>query len=634
MKGKSLILIAVALLAAALLFTACNKQNDGHTGLYVFVTDENGNVKYDENGEPLTEEWITDVIYATNADGETYTNSSGEKVTVKQTRPAYTSVVYRTRPVTDENGVWQTNKDGSYVTVPMTMRVTEFATDKSGNRVTQAVTDEDGSKVTEPNGQVVTEAVTVERTEKVTHTVALTLDNMVTKYHTTQKNSTTKTTSIYENPEYTATKTTNPNKVTIPSTGKFASTRSWLKGFGGSLDDRYRKVLPVGKGFAAMGLTYSTDGTFKSFSQTGFYSVLTKFDKDGNVLWHCPVGSSGFTRMHDFAILSDGSYILVGESNAGDLGYDNPNGNYGALMVKISSDGNVLWYKHIGGTKPDYFTAVAATDDGGFVASGKTSSTDGDFSGLDINNTDAVTVKFSSDGSIEWAKKFGGSGIDSGAAIAVDTKGCIYTACRTISKDGDAKGSDGSVDIFVVKYSPSGEQLWSQLLKGSKSEEVEDMYAGSDGCVIVGRYASSDGVFGINRGSYDAYMAHIKADGTLNWVRTYGGLKGERFYSVIPTSFGYAAVGITYSDNRDFGAIGNKGGSDAFIMSIDKKGNVLDVASISGTGNDGCYDICKLDSKTFIVVGETYKTDGAFASIKPTAGDKNSTAFIAKYEIY
>ncbi len=634
MKGKSIILIAAALLAAALLFTACNKPNNSGTGLNVFVTDENGNIVYDKDGQPVTEEWVTEVMYATNAQGETYTNANGEKVTVQQTRPVYTSVIYRTVPVTDKNGVWQTNKDGSYVTAPLTMSYEQTATDKNGNALTQKVTNKDGSNVTEPNGEVATEAVTEIRTERVTHTVELTVENIRTQYRTTLKNTEAKTTSIYENPKYTATKPTNTNKVTLPSSGNFAATKEWLKGFGGSQDDRYRKVLPVDGGFTAMGLTYSTNGSFEAFSQTGFYTVLTKFDKNGNVLWHCPIGSSGHTRMHDFAVLSDGSYVAVGESNAKNLGYDNPNGNYGSLIVKISADGDIQWYKHIGGTKPDYFTAVAATKDGGFAASGKMVSTDGDFSNLGINNTDAVTAKFNAQGEIQWAKKFGGSGIDAGAAIAVDTEGYIYTACRTISKDGDAKGSDGSVDTFVVKYSPSGEQLWSQLLKGSKTDEVEDMYAGSNGCVIVGRYASNDGVFGINRGSYDAFMAHITADGKLNWVRTYGGLKGERFYSVIPTSFGYAAVGVTYSDNRDFKDIGNKGGSDAFIMSIDKKGNVLQVESISGTGSDGCYDICKLDSKTFIVVGETYKTDGIFASIKPAAADKNSTAFIAKYEIY
>ena len=121
MKGKALIPVAILLVAAALLFTACNKQNDGHTGINVFVTDENGCTVLGPDGEPLTEEWITSVVYATDENGETYTNANGEKVTVKQTRPVVTSVVYHTYPLRDENGELVTDKNGETTMVNQTV---------------------------------------------------------------------------------------------------------------------------------------------------------------------------------------------------------------------------------------------------------------------------------------------------------------------------------------------------------------------------------------------------------------------------------------------------------------------------------------------------------------------------------
>ena len=80
MKGKALIPVAILLVAAALLFTACNNKNDGGTGINVFVTDSNGCTILDKNGQPLTEEWVTSIVYATDENGETYTNANGEKV--------------------------------------------------------------------------------------------------------------------------------------------------------------------------------------------------------------------------------------------------------------------------------------------------------------------------------------------------------------------------------------------------------------------------------------------------------------------------------------------------------------------------------------------------------------------------
>ncbi len=633
MKGKALIPLAILLAAAALIFTACNKQNDGKTGIPVFVTDENGCTILDKNGEPLTQEWITSVVYATDENGETYTNANGEKVTVKQTPPTYTKVVYHTYPLRDENGELVTDKNGQTTMVNHTVRVTEVVTDKNGNSVTQAVTDSDGNEITKENGEKVTEVVTETRTENVTHTVEVTLIHQVTKYNTTKKDKVT-TTSVLDNPLYKPTVKDETNKVTLPEKGKITAASSWIQGIGGKRNDKFVKVLALGSdSFAALGNTESTDGSFADFTQTGFYSFLTKYDADGNVKWTCPIGSSGHTRMYDFAQLTDGSFIAVGETKAADLGFENPNKTYLSVIVKISAKGTVQWYKHVGGTSADYFTAVAATPDGGFAAGGKFLSTDGDFADLGLLGTDAVVAKFASDGTVQWAKKIGGVSNEAMRAVDADANGNIYIACHSNSKEY-SKLSSVSQNVVVAKYSASGEQLWTALLEGSKSEEANDIYADANGCTIVGRYASSDGPFSVNRGGYDAYIAHYTADGKSDWIYTYGGLENDNIYSLARTSFGYAAVGLTSSSNRDFAEIGNKGGTDGFILSINKKGEIEHVKSFAGTGNDACYDICSLDGKNFILVGETYATDNDFHAVTPAAKKTNGTAVFGKYKIY
>ena len=100
------------------------------------------------------------------------------------------------------------------------------------------------------------------------------------------------------------------------------------------------------------------------------------------------------------------------------------------------------------------------------------------------------------------------------------------------------------------------------------------------------------------------------------------------------TSFGYALVGVSSSDNRDFADMGNKGGADGFILSIDAKGNTLHLKSFAGSGDDSCNDICALSGNTYIIVGETRKTDHDFASVKPAASENNGTAIVGKYKIY
>ncbi|MBQ5824023.1 MAG: hypothetical protein IIW48_04375 [Clostridia bacterium] len=613
MKGKSIFIVAAIIAAATLLFAACNKQNDGHTGLHVFVTDENGNTVLDKNGEPKTEEWITEIVYATDENGETYTNINGEKVTVKQTRPAYT-VVYEETEFKVENGKPVTDVNGDYVYVPVTQVIYEDVTDKSGNKVTEVVTDNLGNDVTEENGQPVTEVVTEKRTEKVTYYVEVTLDGQQTMYNVNSSTSKPKTTSIYENPLYTereTKKTTNPAQTT-QKVEKHLASISWVNTVDGSKNDAFAKVIPAGaNAFIALGRTESKDGAFSAFTQTGLYTVVSKYNSDGTHLWTCPIGSSGHTRIHDIALLKDGSIIAVGESTAKDLGFTS-DASYEAIIAKISSSGKLIWIKSYGGSATEYFKCATETPDGGFVAAGRFKATDGDFASLALTSLAPVFVKCDTNGNIVWFNTFKGSGADAVNAIASDAKGNIYGACQIVSTDLDGNGNHGNADIGIIKFSSSGSKLWVKMIGGSKSDIVNDIYADANGCVFAGSYTSADGDFTLNRGGKDAFIGSCDAQGNVKWIRTFGGLKNDSFNAVISTQFGYTTVGETSSTNRDFESIGNSGESDGFIMSINSAGTVEHVKSVAGTGADGLYDICQLDSKTYIFAGETYSKDKDF----------------------
>ncbi len=635
MKGKSLVAIAVILTLAALIFAACNKQNPDGTGLYVYVTDGNGNTVLDANGQPKTEEWKTSVVYATNADGETYTNSSGEKVTVKQTRPVVTVYVEESYAVLDSNGETKL--------VPKTTTIVEEVTDKEGEKVTQPVTDKEGDNVLDADGQVVTEVVTEIRTEKVTHAVQIDPNGNVTSYNPT-KPKTTKTTSIYENPLYDPPETKKPTKPasTGPKEEKNNAANDWIKPIDASANDTVTKVRTINsKSYIVLGCTESKDGMFASFGKTGLYSYVSKYNADGGLVWTCPVGYKGHTKLHDIAILKDGSMIAVGELAVGSkleeaeieeckktLGFT-PDSVYEAIIAKISADGQLLWIKNYGGSTTEYFKCVTATPDGGFVAAGRFRAADGDFASLALTSYSPVFAKFDASGKIEWSNVFTGNGADAVNAVATDAAGNIYGACQIISSDGDGKGNHGSADIGIIKLSPSGSKLWVKMFGGSKSDIVNDIYAGASGCVFAGSYTSRDGDFTLNRGGKDAFIGYCDVDGNLKWIRTYGGLKNDTFNAVAPTKFGYAAVGSSDSENRDFETVGNKGKVDAFIMSINFAGTLKHVKDIAGTDNESANSICRLDEQTYIVGGETYSPNGHFSSF----GTKKAAGWYGKYYI-
>ena len=223
-----------------------------------------------------------------------------------------------------------------------------------------------------------------------------------------------------------------------------------------------------------------------------------------------------------------------------------------------------------------------------------------------------------------------GSGADAVNSIASDANGNIYGACQIMSTDGDGKGNHGSSDIGIIKFSASGSKQWVRMIGGSKSDVVNDIYAGASGCVFAGTYASKDGDFTLNRGAKDAFIGFCDTEGNVKWLRTFGGLKNDTFNAIAPTEFGYAAVGITNSENRDLADIGNKGESDGFVMSINSAGNVEHVKSLGGSKNDNASAICRLDSRTYIVTGETYSNDKDFSTFTPTG----CAGIFGKFYIY
>ncbi len=371
--GRIIVLIGLLLAVLAVLFAACRK-NDGHTGLFVYVTDADGNIATGADGEPKTEEWITSVEYATDENGKTYTNANGEKVTVKQTRPVFTKVVDVTGFSRDENG--------SVVTRVLTRTQTRDVTDKDGSAVTQAVTDKNGETVTQKGGEPVTESVTEVYTEKVTKVVEIGYEPTKVVYSNAGK----KTTVNYN--QYTTAKPEKTTRAGNEATGgkKVAATLDWIKGAGGSKHDRFVKVKPTGSdSFVALAKTASSDGDF-DMSKTDTYCVLVKYNDKGAIQWKCSLAAQRKSDIYDFDVLKDGSFIGVGYVM-------NENGrDFDSYLVKVSAGGAVEWTKHFSAGSTDYFTAVTATPDGGFVAGGRVHSTGDVFAELNVQGSDGVLL--------------------------------------------------------------------------------------------------------------------------------------------------------------------------------------------------------------------------------------------------
>jgi len=125
---------------------------------------------------------------------------------------------------------------------------------------------------------------------------------------------------------------------------------------------------------------------------------------------------------------------------------------------------------------------------------------------------DVLTVKYNSQGVVQWAVTYDGGDADQGFAVAVDASGNVYVTGRSWM-DSEYGGPQGY--LLAVKYNASGVQQWATTdTLGVLSAGFALAVDGSGNVYIAGEYYSS--------GS-DLHMIKtfkLNTAGAIQWTRT------------------------------------------------------------------------------------------------------------------
>jgi len=127
-------------------------------------------------------------------------------------------------------------------------------------------------------------------------------------------------------------------------------------------------------------------------------------------------------------------------------------------------------------------------------------------------NRNALTLKYSPEGTLLWAKQFDGavSGVDTATAVAVDSAGGIYVA-------GATTDIGTGLDYLVVKYDQTGHRKWVASYSGPSGDDAAAaITVGAAGSVYVTGVSPSAG------GDADCVTAKLSASGSWRWFRRYG----------------------------------------------------------------------------------------------------------------
>ncbi|MBI5635246.1 MAG: SBBP repeat-containing protein, partial [Nitrospirae bacterium] len=340
--------------------------------------------------------------------------------------------------------------------------------------------------------------------------------------------------------------------------------------------------------------------------------------------WAKTYGGIGFDDSYSVQQTSDGGYIVAGHSEINDAGGDiwvfrldaageiQQQKTYGAAgtydasfsvqqtsdgghivageayvtnnsidfrLLKLNGDGSMAWAKTYGGTSSDFSHSIQQTSDGGYIVAGETNS---------FGSTAPWILKLNISGTDEWQKRYGGDGPENAS---------VYSIQQTLDGGYIAAGytSISSSDSLIFKLNSDGSTDWVWTYAMTGFEYINSIVQTSDGGYIAaGTFLSS------GSGPRETLIIKLNSDGSTDWMNTYGdGATGDEEARVIQQTIdgGYIVAG----DTSSFGS----GGTDAWVFKLNNDGSVAWEKTYGGTGDDYARSVHQTADSGYILAGST-----------------------------
>ena len=112
-----------------------------------------------------------------------------------------------------------------------------------------------------------------------------------------------------------------------------------------------------------------------------------------------------------------------------------------------------------------------------------------------LGGNDGFVAKYALDGTVQWARRFGGSYSDEVRSVAVDPTGPfvyatgIFRGSADFDGNGvpDAQSNKGSTDVFLVKLNAAtGQTVWFKTLGSANQDEGRDVATDGTSVYVTG----------------------------------------------------------------------------------------------------------------------------------------------------
>jgi|GEM_PF-1992267 len=330
----------------------------------------------------------------------------------------------------------------------------------------------------------------------------------------------------------------------------------WVTQLGAAGQDFPWAVAVDSSGGVYFGMQFSTTHTFGNSTVTfasGGGQMFGKLSSNGTPVWGVGVTSDG--SLGNLDISADAnvfvSFDLVGTSKTANIGSTTVTSTSArdVVVARVNpATGVVTWVTTItgsGGTQV-HLDTVADSGGNGYVLAqfdsataiiGSTTLTN---AGSGSGSWDAVVVKYSSSGSVSYAKRFGSSLVDNPRYLDIDATDVLHIAFSSLAGAIDWDGQQlintigaGQKTLGVLRVNTTGVLLGEKLFAVPSGASVGGLAVdGSGNVYVAGTYSNSTFQVGsttlANPGSNtDLFVFKFSSAGAVEWAKSFGGSGNE-----------------------------------------------------------------------------------------------------------
>lgn len=240
-------------------------------------------------------------------------------------------------------------------------------------------------------------------------------------------------------------------------------SKEWIELYGGSSNDYFYSVDEIDdNGFIVVGFSESNDGDFENMNKGLDDAIVMKLNSSGDIIWKKLLGGDGLDYANSVLTSSDGGYIITGTAQSSDGDFAGTKGTFFEMFVlKLNSNGQKEWTTIYDGDF-SFMTgySLVETKNNDIVVVGYSNLNTKIYDFLAPEREQILAMKLNSSGTVQWAKLFNGNDEEFGYSIAKTNDGSFLITGGSESTDGIFTGlNKGDRDIFVIKLNEAGELI-------------------------------------------------------------------------------------------------------------------------------------------------------------------------------